>query len=412
MNFWETIWSPIRSWWGGRQNHGIQRPGPAAYAEPTAVAVTEETAQQLSAVWACIRLISQTVASLPLVVYRKTEDGRRMQDSAHWFAKLMANGPNQLQTRYEFWEHQVANLALHGNLYAEKLTLAGQPRSLMPLNPLQMEVRWVGNQVVYLYTQDGQQRPYSADSIWHAKMNGDLVVGRSPLQFGRNIFGVAQGAEQATSKVYANGGKRSGAITIDRILTKEQREMIRGNFSTLSTGTDDRLLVLEMGMKFEPISMSPQDIELLSSRRFQLEEICRWFGVPSVLVNDTSSSTGWGSGIEQLVTGFYKLNLRPYLEALENSIVSHLFSDEDRGSYEVEFDFEGLLRADQKSRYDGYRTGISTAVLTPNEARAMEWLPPLPGGDQLLIQGAMVPLDMAGQLPQTQVQNGNEVAPS
>jgi HK97 family phage portal protein len=121
--------------------------------------------------------------------------------------------------------------------------------------------------------------------------------------------------------------------------------------------------------------------------------------VPSVLVNDTAGSTTWGSGIEQIVLGFYKLNLRPYLEAIENSITTHLFSDEDRKEYEVEFDFEGLLRASQKDRYDGYRVGITSGLLTPNEARAMEWLPKAEGGDQLLIQGAMVPVKDAGKVP-------------
>jgi HK97 family phage portal protein len=199
------------------------------------------------------------------------------------------------------------------------------------------------------------------------------------------------------TQIYNNGGKPSGVLSFDRLLTSAQRDAIRASFSTLTTGTDERLLVLEQGATFAPISMSPEDIELLASRRFQLEEICRWFGVPSVLVNDTSGSTTWGSGIEQLVMGFYKLNLRPYLESIENSIMTHLFSAQERVEYEVEFEFEGLLRADQKSRYDGYRVGINSGVLTPNEARAMEWLPPMAGGDKLLIQGAMIPIENAGQ---------------
>lgn len=398
MNFWETMLSPIRSWLGGRQASGTQIAGPNGYGYSSAVTVTEETALQVSAVWACVRLISQTVASLPLVVYRRTPNGREVVTD-HWFARLMAGKPNQYQTRYEFWEHQVANLALHGNLYAKKTILAGEIRGLLPMNPLQVETKLIGGKVAHLFGIDGRTEAMAAESVWHAKMNGDLIVGRSPLQFGRNLIGVAQAAEQAVTKIYANGGKRAGVLSLDRLLTKDQREAIRANFDSVTTGTDERLLVLEMGMKFDPVSMSPQDIELLASRRFQIEEICRWFGVPSVLVNDTSGSTTWGSGIEQIVGGFYKLNLRPYLEAIENSIQTHLFSDADRAAYEVEFDFEGLLRADQKTRYDGYRTGITAGVLTPNEARAMEWLPAKEGGDQLLVQGAMVPVKDAGKKP-------------
>lgn len=397
MNLWETMWSPIRSWFGGRQGSGTQITGPQGYGYSASVEVTEETALQVSAVWACVRLLSQTVASLPLVVYRKTEKGRELAPD-HWFMRLMER-PNQYQTKYEFWEHQVANLALHGNLYARKTELAGKIRSLLPLNPLQVETKLIAGKVAHMFSVDGGIAALSSDSVWHARMNGDVIVGRSPLQFGRNLIGVAQAAELAVTKLYTNGGKRSGVLSFDKLLTTEQRQQVRDNFSNLTTGTDDRLLVLEMGAKFDPISMSPQDIELLASRKFQIEEICRWFGVPSVLVNDTSGSTTWGSGIAELVTGFYKLNLRPYLEAIENSITTHLFSDADRKEYEVEFDFEGLLRASQKDRYDGYRTGIQSGLLTPNEARAMEWLPSIEGGDQLLIQGAMIPVKDAGKVP-------------
>lgn len=398
MNFWETMWSPIRSWLGGRQASGTQLTGPDGYGYSASVDVTEQTALQVSAVWACIRLLSQTVASLPLLVYRKTDKGRELAPD-HWFAQLMENGPNQYQTRYEFWEHQVANLALHGNFYNKKAVLAGKIRSLLPLNPLQTETKLVGGKVVHLFSQDGNTAALAAESVWHARMNGDLIVGRSPLQFGRNLIGIAAAADLSVTRIYASGGKRSGTVSFDRLLTPEQRAQIRQNFNGLTDG-DERLIVLEAGGKFDPISMSPQDIELLASRKFQVEEICRWFGVPSVLVNDTSGSTTWGSGIAELVTGFYKLNLRPYLEAIENSITTHLFTDEDRKTYEVEFDFEGLLRASQKDRYAGYQTAIGSGLMTPNEARALEWLPAVDGGDQLLIQGAMVPVKDAGKKPE------------
>lgn len=404
FNFWTNMWADIRTWFGGRQASGAQNPGPLSYATESAATVTEESALQVSAVWACVRLISQTVASLPLVVYKKTPQGREVADN-HWFARLMRK-PNAYQTRYEFWEHQIGNLALHGNFYAKKGELGGVVRSLLPLNPLQVETQLIDGRVVHLFEMDGNVSALAAPTVWHAKMNGDLIVGRSPLRFGRNIIGVAQAAETTVTNIYKNGGKPSGVLSFDRLLTKEQRDAIRASFSTLTTGTDERLLVLEMGAKFDAVSLSPQDIELLASRRFQIEEICRWFGVPSVLVNDTSGSTTWGSGIEQLVMGFYKLNLRPYLEAIENSIYTNLFTDEDRAQYEVEFDFEGLLRADQKSRYDGYRIGITAGVLTPNEARAQEYLPAKPGGDQLLIQGAMVPIEQAGKQPASGGSNG------
>jgi HK97 family phage portal protein len=261
----------------------------------------------------------------------------------------------------------------------------------------QMEVTLdKNNDILYQYTDGTDVNVYAPASIWHVKLFGNGIIGKSPLAFGRNMIGIGQATDTAVSKIYTNGGKRSGVLSLDKLLTPEQRAALRSNFSTLSTGTDDRLLVLEMGMKFDAISMSPQDIELLGSRKFQLEEICRWFGVPSVLVNDTSGSTTWGSGIEQLVNGFYKLNLRPYLERFESSIETNLFSEADAAEYDFEFDFEGLLRTDFKSRLEAYRTAVAGTILTPNEARKLEGLESMEGGDKLLSQVNMTTIDKLG----------------
>jgi len=393
--FWQSMWS----WLGGnttQRNRGVQYPSPG-YQEAAAVSVTEDTAMQVSAVWACVRLLSETVASLPFNVYRKTPNGRELAPD-FWFARLMARKPNRYQTRLEFFETMMLNLALHGNAYAKISRVGGEIKALLPLMTAQVTPSLLADgSIVYQYEADGNVDVYAEESIWHVKLYGNGIVGKSPLAFGRNIVGITQAAEQAVTKIYTNGGKRSGVLSLDRQLTPVQREQIRTNFSGLTSGTDDRMLVLEMGMKFDPIAMSPADIELLASRRYQLEEICRWFGVPSVLVNDTSGSTTWGSGIEQLVSGFYKLNLRPYLERFEASISCNLLSAEEARIYEAEFDFEGLLRSDLKSRLEAYRSGVQGTILTPNEVRVMEGLPRMDGGDELLSQVNMMPLGKLGQ---------------
>lgn len=399
MEFWRNIWS----WFGGstQRNAGIQIAGPSTYEEAAAVTVTEDTAMQISAVWACVKLLAETVASLPVKVYRKTSTGRVVDDS-FWFAQLMNRKPNRYQTRVEFFETLMLNLALHGNAYFKKTVVGGKVRSLMPLMSGQVEPSLLEDgSIVYQYQSNGGLEVYSEQSIWHIKLYGNGIIGKSPIAFGRNMIGIAQATEKATTKIYTNGGKRSGVLSLDRLLTPEQRDAVRANFSTLTTGTSERLLVLENGMKFDPISMSPQDIELLSSRKFQIEEICRWFGVPSVLVNDTSGSTSWGSGIEQLVSGFYKLNLRPYLERIENSVACNLFSEQEAKEYEFEFDFEGLLRSDFKSRLEGYRTAVAGTIMTPNEVRKLEGLPMVDGGDMLLSQVNMSPIDKLGQSAET-----------
>ena len=394
MAFWQNLFT----WFGGstQRNEGIQITGPATYDEAAAVDVTEDSAMQISAVWACVKLLSETVASLPVNVYKKTPNGRELAPE-FWFAQLMNRKPNRYQTRVEFFETLMLNLALHGNAYCKIVRVGGKIRSLLPIMSSQVEPMLLPDgSVVYQYQSDGGMEVYSSESIWHVKLYGNGIIGKSPIAFGRNMIGVAQAAEKTVTKIYTNGGKRSGVLSIDRLLTPEQRQAVRDNFSTLTTGTSERLLVLENGMKFDPISMSPQDIELLASRKYQLEEICRWFGVPSVLVNDTSGSTTWGSGVEQLVSGFYKLNLRPYLERIENSVSCNLFSASEAKEYEFEFDFEGLLRSDFKSRLEAYRTAVAGTIMTPNEVRKLEGLPLVDGGDMLLSQVNMAPINTLG----------------
>lgn len=407
MAFWQNIWS----WLGGSgssRNAGKQISGPMGYATASPVEVNEDSAMQLSAVWACVRLLSETVASLPVNVYRKTAKGRELAPD-HWLSLLMDRKPNRYQTKVEFFETLMLNLALHGNAYAKITKVGGQIRSLLPLMASQIETKLLPDgSVVHLYHADGNVDVLSAESVWHVKLYGNGIVGKSPLAFGRNMFGIAQAAEQSVSKIYANGGKPSGVLSFDRLLTKEQRASVRENFATLTTGTDDRLLVLEQGMKFDAVSMSPQDIELLASRKHQIDEIARWFGVPSILINQNEGSTTLGSSTAEIISGFYKLNLRPYLERIEASVKTWLFTPDEANQYEFEFDFEGLLRSDLKSRLEGYRTAVAGTILTPNEVRRIEGWPRVEGGDVLLSQVNMTPIDKLGTQAPGGTPNGTQ----
>ncbi len=401
------MWAPIGRMFG-RQAEGIQPTGPGGYSEPAASPVTAETALQLSAVWACVRLISQTVASLPVVVYNRSSEGRTA-DESHWFAQMMAFKPNRYQTRYEFLEYQMMNLVLHGNCYAKIMRAGGKIRSLMPMAAQQVEVQLIDGAPVYMFTYNGVTEAISAQNVWHVRMNGDWLVGRSPLEFGRNIFGVAQAAESAVTKVYSNGAKRTGILRMDKVLTPAQRAEIRNSFAfdSITSGNDRSLLVLEGGMEFTPVSMTPEEIELLASRKYQVDEICRWFGVPAILVNQNEGSTTLGSSTAEIIQAFYKLNLRPYLEAMENSIQVNLFGQEETRKYEVAFDFEALLRASFKERIETWDKAIKGSIMTPNEARSQEWLPRKEGADNIFIQGAMVPIELAGTQA-TGGSNGNQ----
>jgi HK97 family phage portal protein len=396
-----SLFSSFSDWvlGGLRRSSGVQYTAPLTYSEEAASTVTFDSAMQLSAVWACTKLLSETVASLPLNVYKRTPTGRKEFDT-HPLYVLFDGKVNKWQTKIEFFETVLLNLVISGNAYCQIERSGGRIVSLTPLMSSQVEPMMLNDgALIYNYITDDGIFALASENVWHLKLMGSGTVGMSPLAYQRNSLGIAQASESAVTKIYRNGAKPSGVITIDRVLTPAQRDQVRSSFSTLTVSTDDRLMVLEGGMKFDSISLSPQDIELLASRKFQISEICRWYGVPSVMVNDNNGTSVWGSGIEQVMQGFYKLTLRPLLEKIENSISVNLLTANERGRMEVEFEFDALLRSDAKSRFEAYRVGVNTGVMTPNEARQQENLPAMPGGDKLLVQGAMMPVDQIGMQP-------------
>jgi HK97 family phage portal protein len=388
-----NIFYRIGNWLGGLTRYqGLQTASPTAYSETSATPVTFDSAMQLSAVWACVKLISETVASLPLNIYKTTDSGRKLAKT-HELTLLFSGKPNRYQTKIEFFETVLLNLVVHGNAYCQIVRTGDRITSLLPLMSAQMEVTLdKGGAVIYEYTHDGGVQAFSEKTIWHLKLMGNGIVGMSPLAHQRNTLGIAQAAESQTSRIYVNGGKPSGVLTYDKFLTTEQRDQLKTKYNNLTDGNNTRFMVLEGGMTFNAVSLTPEDIELLDSRKFQISEICRWYGVPSVMVNDNSGGTVWGSGIEQIVAGFYKVTLRPLLEKIEASIINNLMSGTDSVKHEIEFDFNALTRSDLKTRFDSYRIGIYGGFLKPNEARRMEGWEDAEGGDVLVMQGANVPL--------------------
>jgi HK97 family phage portal protein len=391
MNFFTRIGSWMQE--GLRRIVGVQYGIPSAYAEQSASPVTFDSALQLSSVWACVKLISETVSSLPLTVYKLTPNGRKI-DTNHPLTLLFNGKVNRYQTKIEFFETVLLNLLTSGNAYCYIQRINNDRIvGLLPLMSADMTTTLLENgSLVYEYVTDSGVNVYSESNIWHLKLMGNGVIGLSPLAYQRNTLGIAQAAEAAVTNIYKNGAKPSGVLSMDKFLTQEQRDLVRSKFYNLSAGSEERLMVLEGGMKFDAISLSPQDIELLASRQFQISEICRWYGVPSVMINDTSSSTVWGSGIEQIVSGFYKLTLRPLMEKIEASVLINLMNPNDAQRHEVEFDFNALTRSDLKTRFDSYRVGIYGGFMTPNEARRLEGMPDEDGGDNLYMQGANMKL--------------------
>lgn len=378
---------------GPIRQDGYQMSVPLHHSGPAAAAVNFDTAMSVSAFWASARLLSETVAAMPIKCYR-AENGGRSQDTNYRLWRLLNYQPNRYQTRTEFFETVMLNLVTTGNSYcALERNARNEVVSIMPLMASQMDVELLddGTVTYRYYSGDGDVRVFAAESIWHVKLFGNGVVGMSPLAYARNSLGIAIASADRASTLAKSGGKTNGILMVDKLLTPEQRATIRKNMAGLTDGGADKLFVLEADMKFERTSLSPQDMQLLETRRFQIEDVARFMGVPSVLINDTSGTTAWGSGIQQIMEGFYKLNLRPYLERLESSLKRHMMPRSDWDTVDIEFDFDALLRADRKTRAEAARAEVNAGLLTPNEGRSEEGRPPKEGGDDIYLNGSLVP---------------------
>ena len=368
---------------------GLQSPEPLQYSAAPAAPVSFDTAMQISAVWAAVRLWAETIASLPLIFY--TDDTKSTPVQAGPLAELFGGKVNRYQTKIEFFETYILNLVLHGNAYALKQFVGGRLVGLLPLNSAQVDTKILDDDsVVHCYYHRGGVTVYADASIWHSKLFGNGIIGLSPLGYARNSIGIAIAAENRAGTTYRNGGKPAGVLTVDKVLKDNQRQQIRQEFKDLQEGNGSPLMVLEADLKYQTISMSPEDIQLLESRRFQIEDIARFFHVPSVLINDTSGSTVWGSGIAQIIMGWHKLNLRPALGRLETSMELNLRGAGDKTR--AEFNMDDLLRPDMETRFKANATAINSGQMTPNEARADEGRAPKPFGDQLIVNGNMAPL--------------------
>ena len=382
-------YSPL-TWFGGAGNSrhaGYQDENPNGYPSDSAASVSFDSAMTLSAFWACTRVLTETLAAMPIKCYRRMPDGSRKEDRNYRLWRTLNYQPNRYQTRTEFFESLMLNLVTSGNAYMEK-TSGGY----VPLMSSQMQVQLLrSGEVQYEYTDFNSEKRIIPDSkIWHVKLFGNSIVGMSPLGYARQSIGVSLATENRVSKIAKNGGKVSGILTVDHVLNEKQREALRGNMKNIAEGDTDTLKILEADMKFQQVALSPQDLQMLESRRFNVEDIARFMGVPSVLINDTASSTTWGSGIEQIINGFYKINMKPYLERVESSLKRHLIPMADWDTIDIEFDFDSLLRASKQDRMTAKSVAINSGQLTPNEARNDEGLEDKEGGDDIYLNGSLV----------------------
>lgn len=356
--------------------------------------VTADKAMQLSAVWACIRLLSESVSTLPMKVYRREADGSRKLAQDHPAYQVLCRRPNLEMTPSRFMLMVVASICLRGNAFIEKKMIGRKLVALNPLLPQNMVVKRLDTgQLQYTYTEDGKKRVIPVDRMMHIRGFGlDGVCGMMPLSSGRDVFGAAMAVDESAAKIFENGLQTSGYISSKVALNKDQRERLRQYLAAFAGSKNaGKMMVLEGDLSYQNVTMNPEDAQMLESRAFSIEEICRWFRVPPFMVGHVTKQSSWASSVEGMNLIFLTNTLRPLLVNIEQEISRCLLdSDED---YFAEFSVEGLLRADSVGRAAYYTTALQNGWMSRNDVRRLENLPPIPGGEIYTVQLNLTPLE-------------------
>ena len=370
--------------------------------------VTEQSAMQMTAVYSCVRILSEAVAGLPLHLYKYNDKGGKEKAIEHPLYRILHDEPNPEMTSFIFRETLMTHLLLWGNAYSQIIRNGkGEIVALYPLMPNKMKVDRDENGVLYYeYTHSSDEadtmknttvRLSSYDVLHIPGLGFDGLVGYSPIAMAKNAIGMAIACEEYGAKFFANGAAPSGVLEHPGVIKDPQR--VRDSWQSTYGGTANahRVAVLEEGMKYTPISISPEQAQFLETRKFQINEIARIFRVPPHMVGDLEKSSF--SNIEQQSLEFVKYTLDPWVIRWEQALSRALFTEEEKTSMFIKFNLEGLLRGDYVSRMNGYATARQNGWMSANDIRELENLDLIPdeqGGNLYLINGSMLPLKNAG----------------
>jgi HK97 family phage portal protein len=383
--------------------------------------VTTAGVSSVSTAYACCRLISSTIASLSLSMYEWQDRGKR-EAPEHPIYGLLHTRPNAQQTSFEWRSQMMWNLLLRGNAYSEIIPgPRGQVDQLWPLHPdyvlpqafengiwIPAEASTISSPVQMRYlVRDlrGQYRIIPSEQMFHLRGEpgaGNGLVGVSVVSLARQTFGLSLALESHGARLFSQGIRPSGALETDKGLTAKQAENLRKDLRTLYGGLQGAhgTLVLEEGMKWKQISLTNEDAQFIETRKFQIAEVARWFGVPLMKLQETEKSTSWGTGLEQFNLAYLSDAIQPRVVAFEQTISRDLILNP--GRFYAAFDLKSLVRADFKTRFEAYDIQIKDGVLSPNEVREFEDMNPREGGD-VYVDPTFAPVrrseSLAGQPP-------------
>ena len=365
--------------------------------------VTVQSAIQLSTVYACVRVISETIASLPLGIYETVNDGNE-KATDHPLYRLLHDEPNSEMTSFVFREVMLAHLLLYGNSYSQIIRSGkNQVIGLYPLLPDHMDVdRDSKGNLTYTYTtSDGKTVLIKPRDVLHIPGLGfDGVMGYSPIALEKNAIGLGIASEEYGSKFFSNGARPSGILTPPNTVKNPKALRESWNSAYGGSSNSNRVAILEEGMKFEPIAIPNNEAQFLETRKFQVDEICRIFRVPPHLVGNLEHATF--SNIEHQSIDFAVHTIRPWLVRIEQAMNRALLSEQEKGRFFVQFNIDGLMRGDYKSRMEGYAIARQNGWMSANDIRALENQNPIPkeeGGDAYLVNGNMIPITTAMNQP-------------
>lgn len=385
--------------------------------------VNERTAMQTTAVYACVRILAEAVASLPLHVYEYQDDGGKKLVHDHPLYYLLHDEPNPEMTSFVFRETLMSHLLIWGNAYAQIIRDGtGRVLGLYPLLPDKMDVqRDDRGNIYYVYSRNSDENPMfkeygdirlKAEEVLHIPGLGfDGLIGYSPIAMAKNAVGMTLACEEYGASFFANGANPGGVLEHPGVLKDPSK--VRESWNSVYRGVNNahKIAVLEEGMKYQQIGIPPEEAQFLETRKFQINEIARLYRIPPHMVGDLDKSSF--SNIEQQSLEFVKYTLDPWVIRWEQSLQRSLLLPGEKGKYFIKLNVDGLLRGDYQSRMNGYAVGRQNGWFSANDIREMENMNPIPdeeGGNLYLINGAMTKLADAGAFAKTDT--GQQNAPA
>lgn len=372
----------------------------------TGKSVSATDALKLSVWFRIVKLHAEVTGALPFKVYERKGDDR-VQVRDHPVALLTGVDPNSDQTTVEFWGAHAASLVSFGNAYAEKRFMGGRLVSLeiMPFEDTRPTRENPARVLQYEFTDRGKREVLPVDKVLHTRGWGyGRDLGLSPIAFARESIGGALAVEETAARLYGTGLRATGMFSQPpgNPLTPEQIKDFFKNYVSKLEGPEGegKQLLLPPGFDHKSLNIAPKDAEMLLSRRFSVEDVCRWGGTPPILVGHAAEGqTMWGSGVENILLSWLTLGYNSFLRSIEASVNKRLFSAVDRLRFFAEFDRDAFMQADSAARAEFMSKMIQSGLRVINEMRRKDNLPPVAGGDQALINSTLVPLLQAGQRP-------------